>query len=280
MHEEVGADATTGTEPEIWARTPASPRSYIHRPPAPPRAESVEEIAAWAGSEDSRRVELVFAPVFWVVLPLLALGFLIHQSIVDPTGAHVSITVNGESRDSWPAWVPWAAWGGVGIWLLVSVGVLLLRLSILWDLHAENERIFTTGVAHSLHRSSTDFDDGEESGWATYIALDHRLDDRSALRIHTAFEQWLAQGGQPPSGSGPISSATLFGAAAAGGYYILHLPISQTAGSTVEQQWILITPADDADDDVIVTPVPVPKKRARIRRALQRKANAATRRGA
>lgn len=69
----------------------------------------------------------------------------------------------------------------------------------------------------------------------------------------------------------PISSETLFGPQAKGGYFILHLPVSTIAGDTTEHQWMLITQPQEYERDVIVTPVPVPKKLARIRRRLHRK---------
>lgn len=262
----------TGSHPEAWARVTAACIPGLTRPIDVPRPESVEEVATWAGSEDLRRTELVYAPVFWVLLPLAALGFLISQAIADPTGAGWSITIDGEQVDSWPVWVPWLAWIGVGIWLLIAVGVLLLRLSVLKDLRAENWWIAEHGVAHSIHRASVDYEDGEAGGWPTYIALDHRLDDRQAARIHEAFEQWLSLAGPPPSGSKPISSTTLFGAQASGGWFILHLPVSQTAGVTAEHQWMLITEPREGEGDVIVTPVPVAKRQRKIRAKLRRRA--------
>ncbi|ASO21775.1 hypothetical protein FHR81_003424 [Actinoalloteichus hoggarensis] len=202
---------------------------------------------------------------------LAGTAFLIHQTITDPTGTSWNITIDGESHDSWPTWVPWLAWIGVSVWLLIAVGVLLLRLSVLRDLHSENAWIYEHGVAHSIHRASVDHDDGE-AGWATYIALDHRLDDHHAARIHDAFEQWLSPARMPPSGSGPLSSATLFGPQAAGGYFLVRLPVSTIAGDTTEHRWMLVTAPRDGEGDVIVTPVPVPKKLTRIRATLRRKA--------
>lgn len=146
-----------------------------------------------------------------------------------------------------------------------------MRLSILRDLRAESRRIYRHGVAHSIHRASVDFDDGE-GRWATYIALDHRLDDTQAARIFQAFDQWLHEAGMPPQGSDPISSDTLFGARAAGGYFMLYFPGSQTAGETTEHQWVLITEPHAEDDYAIFTLVPTPKTIARIRRRLHRRA--------
>lgn len=259
------------TYPETWERATGAYSRDIVRPIDVPRPESVEEVSRWAGHQGFRRTELVYAPVFWVVLPLAAIGLLIHQAITDPTGANVSITIDGESVDSWPAWLLWLFWGGAGIWLLVAIGVLLLRLSVLSDLQSENEWAYEHGAAHSLHRTSVDYDDGEAGGWPTYIALDHRLDDQKAARIHDAFEQWLSSVGLPPSGSDPISSATLFGAQAKGGYFILHLPVSETAGVTTRYRWMLIAEPREGEGELIVIPVPVNKQLQRIRAKLQRK---------
>lgn len=256
---------------KVWEHTTTAGSPGLTRPTDVPRPESVDEVSIWAGSEDLRRTVLVHAPVFWVLLPIIAIMFLLHQTITDPTGTGWNITINGEYHDSWPAWVPWLAWIGVGAWLLIAIGVLLLRLIVLRDLGAENERIFEHGVAHSIHRACVDYDDGEAS-WATYIALDHRLDDRRAARIHAAFEQWLRLSGAPPSASKPISSMTLFGAQAQGGYFFLHLPVSQAAGATTEHEWMLITEPEDGSDEVVVTPVPVRKRLRRIRKRLRRKA--------
>lgn len=271
MRERISTSSRPDESAAIWAPLGTSLPARVDRPCDVPRPESVEEVARWAGSEDLRRVELVYAPAFWVLLPLTAIAFLTHQAITDPTGAGWSITINGESHDSWPGWVPWLAWIGVSVWLLIAVGVLLLRLSVLRDLRAENEWIFEHGVAHSIHRASVDYDDGE-ARWATYIALDHRLDDRQAATIYAAFEQWLSPAGLPPSGSKPISSEVLFGAQAKGGYFILHLPVSMAAGDTTEHEWMLITEPQDDESDVVVTPVPTPKKLVKIRRKLHRKA--------
>jgi len=240
-----------------------------------PRPESVDEVAKWAGSEDLRSTQFVHAPVFWVLLPLAALGFLVWGTITDP-GEGWTGNLFGEEFDGQP-WNAWIVWAGVGIWLLITLGVLALRLSVLKDLRAENQWIYEHGVAHSVHRASMDYEDGEATGWATYIALDHRLDHRRAAEIHEAFEQWLRQGGMPPSGSGPISSATLFGPRLAGGYYFLHLPVSQTAGETTAHEWMLITEPLDSDEDVIVTPVPPREKMTRIRAKLRRRAERSAR---
>ncbi len=250
---------TTGSYAEIWARVLTGRPRAVQRPGPAPRPESVDEVAAWAGSEDFRRTQFIHAPVFWVALPVVALGFLIWGIVTDPA-------------DGQP-WNFWLVWVAVGVWLLVAVGVLLLRQSVWRDLGVENQWILQRGIAHSIHRASVDYDDGEAGGWATYIALDHRLEDRHAARIHEAFEQWLRLPGLPSSGSGPISSESLFGSAATGGYYFLHLPVSQTAGEDTEHQWLLITePRDGDDDEVIVTPVPVRKQLTKIRAKLRRRA--------
>lgn len=269
MHQRTSTSAVPDDHAGIWANTLASRPPYLGRPRDVPRPESAEEVTRWAGSEDLRRTELVHAPVFWVILPLAVLGYLIWGTVTDPGDGWTGNLL--DDADSGQLWNFWLVWAGVVIWLLVAGGVLLLRLSILKDLRIENEWIYQHGVAHSIHRASVDYDDGEGS-WATYIALDHRLDDQQAARIHAAFEQWLSEAGLPPSGAKPISSTTLFGAQTTGGYFILHLPVSTIAGATTEHEWMLFTQPQGDESDVIVTSVPVPKKLARIRRRLRRKA--------
>ncbi|GAC79324.1 hypothetical protein SAMN04488550_4314 [Gordonia malaquae] len=272
MDEHISTSATRAPQPGTGPNAPGSDAARLERPSVVPGPESAVEVGRWADSEDLRRTELVYAPAFWVLLPLAAIAFLVHQAVTDPTGAGWNIAFNGESRDTWPSWVPCGAWIGVSVWLLAAIGVLLFRLSILRDLQAENRWIYEHGVAHSIHRASIDYDDGEDT-WATYIALDHRVHDKQAETIHRAFEEWLRSTGLPPSGSAPISSAALFGPQMKGGYFILHPPMSRVAGSDTGHRWVLITEPRRAADDVIVTPIPEPKKLARIRRRLSRKAD-------
>ncbi|WP_353115173.1 hypothetical protein [Microbacterium sp.] len=246
----------------------------IVRPVDVPRPESVAEVATWAGSEDLRTTHFIHAPVVWVLLPLAALGFLIWGSITSPNEGPSGDLFADDGIGS--LWLYVAA----SVWLLVAIGVLIRRLVLFHGLREENEWIFQHHVAHSIHRTSFDRDDGEGS-WATYIALDHRIDDRRATGICEAFEEWLRTKGLPPSGSEPISSATLFGPQLAGGYFFLHLPVSQTAGETTKHEWLLITPSHEHDesdaDEVIVTPVPPRKRLQKIRARLHRKAERSAR---
>src|SRR5690625_6287646 len=83
-----------------------------------------------------------------------------------------------------------SGWAGpLTVWLLIMVGVLVVRLSVFRGLRAENRWVFEHGVPYSIHRSSVDYDDGETSGWPTYIALNHRLDfrqDRKSTRLNSS----------------------------------------------------------------------------------------------
>lgn len=246
----------------------------IVRPVEVPRPESVAEVAKWAGNEDLRTTHFIHAPAVWALLPLAALGFLIWGSITSPDESPTGGLFADDGSGS--LWLYIA----VSVWLLVAVGVLVRRLFLFHGLRAENEWIFQHHVAHSIHRTPFDRDDGDSGGWATYVALDHRIDNRHATEIGEAFERWLRTTGLPPSGSGPISSATLFGPQLAGGWFFLHLPVSQTAGETTEYEWMLITAPHKRDgsnaDEVIVTPVPPRKRLHRIRARLRRKAERRT----
>lgn len=253
----------------IWERAVASRPRRLARPDDVPRPESADEVARWAGREDLRRTQLVYAPVFWVVLPLAATTVLVWGTITDP-GEGWTGNLFDSDADGQP-WNFWLVWVAVGVWLLIAVGVLLLRRSVLRTLRAEDQWVFEHGVAHSIHRTTTDYDDGE-ARWATYVAIDHRIGDRQAALIHQAFELWLTQVRPLRSGSSPIASASLFGAQASGGYFLRDLPISQLSEATTEHEWMLITPPGEANDEVIVTPVPTAKHLQRIRRRLRRAA--------
>lgn len=257
-----------GSYPEAWARAVSARPAPLLSPGHPPRPGSVDEVAMWAGGEDFRRTQLIYAPVFWVLLPVAAFGFLIWGMVDDPGDGWTGNLFDGEI--SGQPWNYWQVWIGAGVWLLGAVMVLLFRLRALAELGSEDEWIYRNSSAHSIHRTSVDYDDGEAS-WATYIALDHRLDDRQAALIHEAFEQWISQAGLPPSGSAPISSEVLFGRDARGGYFILHLPVSQAAGETTSYRWTLITPPRDGDGEVLVTPVPTGKRFRTLREKAHRK---------
>lgn len=263
------SDPKEGTHPEAWTRARTASPKQVQRPRDVPRPESTDEVALWAGSEDLRFTTLVLAPTFWVVLPLLAFGYLIAGTITDPGDGWTGNLFDKEG--SGELWNFWQVWVGVTIWLLIAVAVLLLQLSVHADLRGENEWIFQHSTAHSIHRASVDYDDGEAPGWATYIALDHHLDDALAALIHEAFERWISSVGLPPSGSGPISSELLFGAAARGGYFFLQLPVSQTAGQTTDHRWMLITEPRDSGSELLVTPVPVGHKFRRLRGRARRR---------
>src|SRR5690625_902143 len=80
------AEKGAATYPAIWAQVMADRPNGPARPGEVPVPESIEEVTAWAGKEDSRRVELIYAPIFWVVLPVAALGGMIWASIADQIG--------------------------------------------------------------------------------------------------------------------------------------------------------------------------------------------------
>jgi len=60
----------------------------------------------------------------------------------------------------------------------------------------------------------------------------------------------------PPSGSEPISSTTLFGAQAEGGYFFLHVPFNEFPDGSAQHRWMLITKPRDGEESVIVTTIP------------------------
>lgn len=272
-------ESTDGSYPSAWASAMAVRFRRVGGRSDPPRPESVEEVALWERI-GSRRVDLIYVPAFKVLVPVVALGYLIWGALTYPGEAWTGSLLQDDSGE---LWVFWEAWIGVGIWLLIAACALALRLSVYSDLHAEDQWIFEHGVAHSLHRTSVDYDDSEVGMQPTYIALDHRLDNRTAAQIHEAFEIWLRAGNMPPSGSAPISSTTLFGAQADGGYFFLHVPFDDSPDGSAHHRWLLITKPRDSDESVTVTTIPArtdfQKKRDRARR-MREKARLSAARGA
>ncbi|MGV2983158.1 hypothetical protein ACNPNP_05555 [Microbacterium sp. AGC85] len=244
--------STDGSYPSAWQNALAVRFRRVGGRSDPPRPESVEEVALWEGI-GSRRVDLIYVPAFKLLLPLVALGYLIRGTLTNPGEGWTGSLFQDDSGDLWAFW---EAWIGVGIWLLTTAGALALRLSAYPDLRVEDQWIFEHGVAHSLHRTSVDYDDSEVGPRPTYIALDHRLDNRTAAQIYEAFEIWLRAGHMPPSGSEPISSTTLFGAQAEGGYFFLHVPFNEFPDGSAQHRWMLITKPRDGEESVIVTTIP------------------------
>jgi len=260
-----------------WIAVSAEEPPPIRRPRDVPAPVSADEVGAWANASDMRRTELVRAPIFWVVLPVAALAFLAQQAITDPTGEAWGKQFNGEYVDEWPVWFLWCVWIGAFVWLLSAVAVLVNRRRMMREAGRDDEHVFELGAACSIHRASVDYDDGECTGWPTYIALDHRLPDRHAALVHAAFERWLAREGVPEADPGRIRSESLFGEKAAGGYFFRSLPGIQISGTTTERRWLLVAESRVGGAELLVVPVPVG---ARFRRIRERALRRAARRGA
>ncbi|WP_420039060.1 hypothetical protein [Gordonia sp. MP11Mi] len=248
----------------------------MDRPRDAPSPESADEVGRWDDPDGLGRTELIYAPIFWVCLPLAVLGYLIWGILVHPgdgwTGNLFDEDVTGN------LWNFWIAWTGVGLWLLVASGVLAFRLSLIKDVHAQNEWIFKHGVLHTIHRSPFDSDDGEGGSWPTFIAIDHRVTDERATRLYQALHTWLSDDAVQvafDSGAlhhrGTIATAELFGDDAADGYFLSTIPGSDTAAHFAGHRWVLITPSVDDGREITVTTVPLEKKLRRIRRKLHRK---------
>src|SRR5690625_2972502 len=122
------AEKGAATYPAIWAQVMADRPNGPARPGEVPVPESIEEVTAWAGKEDSRRVELIYAPIFWVVLPVAALGGMIWGSIADPRDGWTGTFFPVENNE--PPWNFGLGWAAVTVWLLIMVGVLVVRLSV------------------------------------------------------------------------------------------------------------------------------------------------------
>ncbi|QPZ37981.1 hypothetical protein [Paramicrobacterium chengjingii] len=251
------------TPQDIWAGM-SQPAPVIRGAEPAPRPESVHEVRLWEDSDSFARTELIFAPIFWVCLPVAAIGLLWF------------LTVN-DSSDAGPDGFFWVLWVAVFVWLLVSVGVLVHRFSIRKEDLVSHERIYRHGVLCTLHRAPWDRSGGEGDSSPTFIALDSRLDDRAAARIHRAFHTWiLAVTAVDTSCLDEILPAEqLFGREAQGGWYLPFVSGFGTAEDFAAHQWVLVTAPEDPEAALpIVTTVPQGKAfrrmRAKARRQIER----------
>lgn len=268
-----------GDHEATWALTSSQTVPSVTRASNVPYPESVEEVAKWEDPDGFNRTELVYAPILWLLFPIAALGYLIYETITDPTGSEWSITVNDENVDAWPEWMLWLIWIGVFVWLLIAIGILVFRRQLIAEAHADNEWIYRHGIVYSVHRSPYDSNDGEGGTWPTFIALDHRLPDDSAARIHFGLKSWLSNrevqeylGSSSAGAATVISSTDLFGIDATGGYYLHSIPGFGTAADFEAHDWVIITPPRGDDQIPTITKVPQEKRLQRIRTRLRRRA--------
>ncbi|WP_326698505.1 hypothetical protein OG909_14940 [Streptomyces sp. NBC_01754] len=260
----------------VWERVASSPVPHLERPREVPWPESAEEVARWEDPDDFGRIWHYYAPIFWVCLPLAALGYLIRGMITDPGDGWTGNLFDDDS--SGQLWNFWLVWVGVLVWLVVAIGVLVLRVSMTGQVRRENEWIYRHGMPCTIHRSPYDRDGGESGRWPTFIALDHRLDDERAARIHRALSTWLGRAEvqaildvRPESTV--ISSSEIFGPEIEGGWYVETAPGFGTADEFAEHRWILVTePRDPQQNRPTVTTVPLKKKLLKTRAKLRRKA--------
>ncbi|MFD9179384.1 hypothetical protein ACFWDT_30395 [Streptomyces diastaticus] len=250
----------------IWAAM-SHPAPVSRRADDAPLPESVHEVRLWEDSGSFARTELILAPIIWVCLPVAAIGFLWF------------VTVNDSSEAGADGFF-WALWVAAFVWLLVSVGTLVLRLHIRREDLASHERIYRHGVLCTLHRAPWDRSGGEGDSSPTFIALDHRLDDRVAERIHQALRTWItAVTAVDTSCLDEILPAErLFGTEAKGGWYLPFISGFGTSEDFAAHQWVLITdPKDPEDAHPIVTTVPQGKAFQRMRAKARRQAERSAR---
>jgi len=276
MGEVIGQrDSFPGGVHDTWAR---ASRGYLRpmvRPHDVPRPESVAEVAGWEDPNGFGRTELYHAPIFWVCLPLAALGFLIWGIITDPGDGWSADPFGGSGSRLWNGWFVWVA---VAVWLLIMIGVLLVNIAAAAEVRADNAWIFAYGIPYSIHISPYRSTGGEGESWPTFIGIDHRLPDKKAFVVHQALHDWLSQSEvqtELESGSlsrrSVISAQELFGDDAEGGYYIESIPGFGSDDHFAAHRWVLITePRDPASEDgPTVTTVPLEEKREKIRRRLR-----------
>jgi|GEM_PF-2615191 len=262
----------------IWAHVIASTPPRLKRPREVPRPESVDEVAKWDDLDGLGRTELLYAPIIWLLLPLGAIGFLGHETVTDPDGAHWTVTIGHDVVGEWQVSALPLVWIGVALWLLWAINELVVRLRRRTIIRMTNEWVFENGAAHSLHLAPYEADDGEGGSWPTFIAIDHRTTDEQAARLHQALRTWVSERATRDAlafGSlhkrSAISTTELFGADASGGYFLGSIPVSGTAADVAAQEWVLITKSPEGTVDAEVTPVPRERQLLAIRRKLRRR---------
>ena len=215
-------------------------------------------------------------------LPLAALGFLIWGTITDPGEGWTGNLFDDDSiGDLWNYWLVWVA---VVVWLLVAIGVLLIRVAVAADVRADNRWIYEHGVPWTIRVSPFARSGGEGESWPTFIGIDHRLSDERAARIDAALRSWLSDAEvqwELDSGAlqrrSVIRSEELFGDDVAGGCYIAAVPGFGSADHFAAHEWVLLTEPRDRDDvrdaagEPTVTTVPLEEKRRKFRRKLRAK---------
>ncbi|WP_406409544.1 hypothetical protein OG923_12005 [Streptomyces halstedii] len=273
------AQQLSGRPATVWQHIAESPGTGLVRAREVPRPESVQEVAKWEDPDGLGKVELHYAPAFWALLPLTALGYLAWGTVTHPGGHDWVGTVFGETVHG-PPWSHWFVWAIVGIWLLIALGVLALRTNLASEVRKDNQWIFEHGTAHTIHRSPFTHDGGEGFTSPTFIAIDHRIDDAQAARIHQALYTWLSDGTVQEQLSrrtlrrpqGVIAAQDIFGPEATGGYYVESVPGFGSADDFEAHRWALVTEPRDERSEPNVTTVPCGKKLRRIRSKLRRRA--------
>jgi hypothetical protein len=250
----------------VWAE--ASHRAPpLTRATYAPSPESVQEARLWEDSGSFARTELIHAPIFWVCLPVAAIGLL------------WILTVD-ESSDAGPGGFFWALWVAAFVWLSASIGVLVHRLSIRRADLADHVRIYRHGVPCTIHRAPWDRSGGEGDVSPTFIALDHRLDDHAAARIRQALCTWIAAAATVDASclNEILPAEHLFGAEARGGWYLSSLSGIGTSDDITANLWVLITvPNDRETAHPLVTTVPQGKAFQSMRTKARRQAERAAR---
>ncbi len=251
----------------IWAAM-SHPAPVIRRAEDAPLPESVQEVRLWEDSDSFARTQLIHAPIFWVCLPVAAIGLLWFLTVNDSSGAGPD------------GFFFWALWVAAFVWLLVSVSVLVHRLNIRREDLASHERIYRHGVLCTLHRAPWDRSGGEGDSSPTFIALDHRLDHRVAERIHQALRTWITAVTVVDTSclDEILPAERLFGPEAKGGWYLPFISGFGTSEDFAAHQWVLITASKDPEDaHPMVTTVPHGKTFQRMRAKARRHAGRSAR---
>lgn len=243
----IGARTSWPADPaSAWAQAQVSARPMRRPRPLPP-VRSTEDV----GREDVglHRTVTWGAPIFWVVLALAFTGLLVYAQL------------DGDEIDP-------LLWVAAGVALLVTVGILLFRATFYPRWNREGlEHELNQGTLCDVVDSPLSFPGGDVDS-TTAIAVDVDLPPDHAARIVEALRLWASRDeareawGQEPGWLvyRVLTSAELFGEAAAGGFIVRDCPAEPG-------EWLLVSPAQGGDypdapyRDGEVTRITFPKQR-------------------
>lgn len=210
-----------GDPASAWAEAATTAKPIVRPRPVPP-VETTDDVAR--RQESFIRTMTWGAPIFWVCL---ALAF---------TGLLVSVALDGDEVDP-------LLWAVAGVLLIATVGVLVYRATFYPRWHRQSlEQELETGVLCDVYESPLTIPGGDSDS-TTNILIDVRTPDDRAARIAEALRIWTGRSGAADAwGQEPgwtvyraLTSAELFGEAAAGGFVVRDCPVEPGGWALVSE---------------------------------------------